>query len=74
MDQDESGHAGRGARPRPHCVRWEPNSASTKEAQPPVFVPCLLGQKAGWIKIPLGTEVALGPSDIVLNGDPAPPP
>jgi len=27
---------------------------------------------AGWIRIPLGTEVGLGPSDIVLDGDPAP--
>jgi len=32
------------------------------------------GQTAGWIKIPLGTEVDLGPGDIVLDGDPAPPP
>jgi len=28
---------------------------------------------AGWIKTPLGREVGLGPSDIVLDGDPAPP-
>jgi len=27
---------------------------------------------AGWIKMPLGREVGLGPSDIVLDGDPAP--
>jgi len=27
----------------------------------------------GWIKMPLGTEVGLGPGDIVLDGDPAPP-
>ena len=26
---------------------------------------------AGWIKMPLGTEVDLGPCHIVLNGDPA---
>jgi len=26
----------------------------------------------GWIKMPLGTEVGLGPGDIVLDGDPAP--
>jgi len=32
------------------------------------------GQTAGWIKMPLGTEVGLGPHDIVLDGDPAPPP
>ena len=30
------------------------------------------GQMAGWIKIPLGAEVGLGPGDIVLDGDPAP--
>jgi len=30
------------------------------------------GQMARWIKMPLGTEVGLGPSNIVLDGDPAP--
>jgi len=29
------------------------------------------GQTAVWIKMPLGTEVGLGPDDIVLDGDPA---
>ena len=29
---------------------------------------------AAWIKMSLGTEVGLGPSDFVLYGDPAPPP
>jgi len=28
---------------------------------------------AGQIKMPLGRELCLGPSDIVLDGDPAPP-
>jgi len=27
---------------------------------------------AGWIKMPLGTEVSLSPGDIVLDGYPAP--
>jgi len=31
------------------------------------------GQTVAWIKMPLGTEVGLGPGDIVLDGDPAPP-
>jgi len=31
------------------------------------------GQTAAWIEMPLGTEVGLGPGDIVLDGDPAPP-
>jgi len=32
------------------------------------------GQMAAWIKMPFGTEAGLGPGDIVLHGDPAPPP
>jgi len=31
------------------------------------------GQTIGWIKMPLGMEVGLGPRNIVLDGDPAPP-
>ena len=31
------------------------------------------GQTVGWIKMPLGTDVGLGPGDIVLDGDPALP-
>ena len=31
-------------------------------------------QTVGWIKMPLGTEVCLSPGDILLDGDPAPPP
>jgi len=32
------------------------------------------GQMDGWIKMPLGREVGLGPGHIVLDGDPALPP
>jgi len=39
----------------------------------PTFWPMYCGQTAGWIKMPLGTEVGLGPGRIVLDGDPAPP-
>jgi len=28
------------------------------------------GQMAGWVKMPFGTEVDLGPGDIVLDGEP----
>ena len=44
-----------------------------------VCLSCLLrclghrGQMVGWIKIPLGMEVGLGPGHIVLDGDPDPP-
>ena len=30
------------------------------------------GETVGWIKMPLVTEVGLGPGDVVLDGDPAP--
>jgi len=32
------------------------------------------GQMAAWIKMSLGMELCLGPSDFVLDGDPDPPP
>ena len=32
------------------------------------------GQTAGWIKVPFGTEIGLGPGYIALDGDPAPTP
>jgi len=35
------------------------------------FVYC--GQTVGWIRMPLGMEVGLGPGHVVLDGDPAPP-
>ena len=47
MDQDETWHGG-GPQPQPHCVRW---------GCLPIFGPCPWGQTAGWIKMPLGTEV-----------------
>ena len=31
------------------------------------------GQTAGWIEMPLGTQVDLGPGDIVLDGNPGRP-
>jgi len=31
------------------------------------------GQTAGWIKMPLGAEVNLGPGDVALDGVAAPP-
>ena len=36
--------------------------------QPPLFLALVYcGQTAGWIRMPLGTEALLGPSDIVQN-------
>jgi len=31
------------------------------------------GQTVGWIKMPLGTDLNLGPGDVVLDGVAAPP-
>jgi len=38
-----------------------------------LLVDVYCGQTAGWIKMPLGTEVKLGPGDAVLVGVVAPP-
>ena len=72
-DQNETWHVDR-AWPWPLCVRWGPSSTSPKEAQPPIFGQCLSDQMAGWIKMPLGMEVGLGPDNTVLDGDSSPPP
>ena len=72
MDQDTTWYGGR-PRPRRHCVVWGP-AAPKKEGhtrQSSAHVYC--GQTAGCISIPFGTEVGLGPGDIVLDGDPAAP-
>jgi len=74
MDQDATWHTGR-PQPSTHCVRWEPSSPSPKRAQPPQFSAHICcGQMSGWIKMPLGTEVRLNPSNSVLDRDPNPPP
>jgi len=75
MDQDETWHAGR-PRPWPYCVRWRPSSpsASPKGHSPQFSAHICCGQMTGWIKMPLGTEIGLGPGNFVLDGDPAPPP
>jgi len=38
------------------------------------FRPMSIVETAGWIKMPLGTEVGLGPCHIVLDVDPTAPP
>jgi len=54
-----------------HIVRWGPNppkGGTTPQFSANVYS----GQTAGWIKMPLGKDVGLGPGDIVLDEDPAP--
>ena len=75
MDQDATGYGGR-LRPRPHYVRWGPSSflfPPRKGHSSPLFsahVYCV--QTAGWIKVPLCTDVGLGPGHVVLDRDPSP--
>jgi len=73
MDQDATWYEGR-PRPRPQCVRFRWGSALTKRstAAPPFWAHVYCGQAAGCIRIPLGTEVGLGPGHTVLDGDPVP--
>jgi len=73
MDQDETWHGG-GPRPWPHRVRWGPSSPSPKGYSPQFLAYVSCGQTAGWIKMPLGSEVGFSPDDIVLDRDPPPPP
>jgi len=71
MHQDETWHGGR-TQPWPHCVRWGPSSPTQRGTAPKLSANVCSGQMAGWIKMPLGMEVGLGPGDIVLDGDPSP--
>jgi len=74
MDQDATWQGSRHQAKR-HCVRWGPSSPLRKGAEPPNFRPLVYcSQTAGWIKMPLGVEVGLGPCHIVLDWDPALPP
>ena len=73
MDQDETWQGDR-PRPWPHCVRRGPSSPSPKGHSPLQFSAKACCETARWIKMPLGTEVGLGPGHTVLDGDPAPQP
>jgi len=83
MDQMTTWYGGR-PRPRPHCVKWGFSSLYKRATAPPIFGDQLplpkghipqfsadvyCGQMAGWINMPLGIEVDLGPSHNVLDGD-----
>jgi len=65
MDQDGTWHGG-APWSRPHCDRWRPSYQKKAGAPPQFSAHVYCGQTAGWIKMPLGTEVGLGSNDIVL--------
>ena len=69
MDQHETWRGGR-SQPWPHCFRWNPAPPPKKGHRPQFTAHVCCGQMARWIKMPLGTEVDLGPNHIVLDGDP----
>jgi len=72
MDQDATCHGSR-SRPRPHCAVCGPSFPSLKTGRSPQFSShSCCGEMVGWIKMPLGREVSLSQSDIVLDGDRAP--
>jgi len=50
------------------------SSPPQKEHSSPILAHVCCGQTAGWIKMPLRPRVRLGPGNIVLDGNPAPPP
>jgi len=72
MHQDATWCGGR-PQPRGICVRWGPSPLPKRGRSPQFSAYVYCGQTAAWIKMPLGTEVGLGPGDIVVDGDPAPP-
>jgi len=55
-----------------HIVLHDPSPPKGTQ-RPTISAHVCCGQTAGWIKMPLGTEVGLGPGDIVLDWYPAPP-
>ena len=70
MDQDGTRYGGR-PRPIDVVLDGDPALPQLKGARPPVSAHIYCGQTAGWMKMPLGTEVDLGQGHIVLDGDPA---
>ena len=48
--------------------------APPKRGTAPLLAHVYFGQRAGWIKTPLGTKADLGPRHILLDGNPVPPP
>jgi len=55
------------------CPLW-PNGWLDQNAQSPqIYGHVCCGPVAGLIKMPLSTEVGLGPGDLVLDEDPASP-
>ena len=72
MLQDANWYGGR-PQPADFVLGGDPAPFSPKGAGPQFSAHVYCGQTAAWIKMPLGTEVDLGPCDIVFDVDPATP-
>ena len=72
MYQDATWYGGR-PRPRHIVLDRDPAPAPLKGHSPQFLARVHCGQMARWTKMPLGTEVGLGPGDFVFDGEPAPP-
>jgi len=73
MDPDETWHASRSL-PGHIVLDGDPASPPPKVHSPQFSAHICCGQMAGWIKMPLGMEIGLGPGDFLLDGDWAPLP
>ena len=71
MDQDAIWYEGR---PQPIVLDGDPAPLHEKghSSSPHFSAHVYCGQTAEYLKMPFGTEVGIGPGDIVLHGDPAP--
>jgi len=68
MDHDETWHACIGLGPGHIVLDGDPVlPPQKKETQPHFSTHVYCGKTAGWIDMPLGTEVGFGPGDIVHN-------
>jgi len=68
MHQGATWHGGR-PQPRQVCVKWGPSPTPQKWAEPPIFSPRFL-----WPNGCMDQDTTWYGGDIVLDGDPAPPP
>jgi len=73
MDEDATWCGGRPP-PRRHGVKWGSSSPRKGHSTPHFSAHVHCGEMAGWIKMPLNTEVDLGPGNIMLDGAQLTPP
>jgi len=72
MRQDETLHAGMASALATLCQMGTELPSPKRGTIPQFSAYIYCGQMVGWIKMPLGREVGLGPSNIVLDENPAP--